>query len=202
MKFSRRISPSVGMSMPSSTCSRTTREVARSRISWRRCAVLPHRLGVARGRLRRVGTAVHLEPVPDRHLRGLGIGADRGREHPGSPPAASRPLASGSRFPGAGRQPRQAAGDGSTSYIRSIERRDEDIAFDLRLRHASGRLLDHDGVGRDQGPDAASPRSMRSARTGRHGRGAIAGYLDDGALSQDRLPRRGARRCSSQATRR
>jgi hypothetical protein len=45
--------------------------------------VPPRRLRVARGRLRRIGTAVHLEPVADRHLRGLGIGADRGREHRG-----------------------------------------------------------------------------------------------------------------------
>ena len=44
-------------------------------------AVLTQRLGVARGRLRRVGAAVHVEPVPDRDLRGLGIGADRGGEH-------------------------------------------------------------------------------------------------------------------------
>jgi hypothetical protein len=44
---------------------------------------------MARGRLRRIGAAVHLEPVEDRHLVGLGIGADRGREHRSTPAFAA-----------------------------------------------------------------------------------------------------------------
>ena len=44
-------------------------------------AMLPDRLGIARGRLAGVGAVLTLEPVPDRHLRRLGVGADGGGEH-------------------------------------------------------------------------------------------------------------------------